>query len=57
MTIPPGPADPTAVDTQALTGVVTAVQTDPPALAVGIRRRITTSHEAGNVCMMGGWTS
>ncbi|MEU0215024.1 hypothetical protein ABZ281_07820 [Streptomyces sp. NPDC006265] len=56
MTTPPGPTPP-AVDTQTLTGVVTAVQTDPPALAAGIRGRITASHEEGNVCMMGGWTS
>jgi len=57
MTIPPGPADPTAVETSALDGVVTAVHGDPAALAVAIRGRITASHQDGNVCMMGGWTS
>lgn len=56
MTMPPGPTPP-ATKPATLDGVVTAVHQDPPAAAVAIRGRISASHDEGNVCMMGGWTS
>lgn len=54
MTEPPGPTPPDAAE---LAAVLKAVQSDPQAVATAALRRLSESRKAGNVCMMGGWTS
>ncbi|WP_445517231.1 hypothetical protein [Streptomyces sp. NEAU-174] len=39
-----------------LSGIVTAVQSDPASLAVGIRQRVEQTRQGTHVQMMGGWT-
>lgn len=53
MTPPPSVA---GMPIDVLSGIVTAIQGDPPSFSDGIRQRVEQSQQGTHVQMMGGWT-